>query len=256
MSPPKAGKVALYRILAVAVPLALLELACRIGWINALTLPPPSRTAVGLVEILQSGRMNGAMLKTLGNVLTAFAAASVAGIAAGAAIHRLAPLRRLLEPLFSTYYAIPIYAFYPLFIVVFGLGDRPEVLIGFMLAVVAVITATLSGLDGVPGVLLKTARVLRLGPLQTAWSVTLPYATPQLFTGVKLAAAYSFIGVIGAEFIMSQSGLGYEIRYAYDNLDNGVMYPLILLVLMAAMAVNGGLDAWDRALRARRGTGR
>ena len=89
MSPPKAGKVALYRILAVAVPLALVELACRIGWINALTLPPPSRMAVGLVEILQSGRMNGAMLKTLGNVLTAFAAASVAGIAAGAAIHRL-----------------------------------------------------------------------------------------------------------------------------------------------------------------------
>ena len=64
------------------------------------------------------------------------------------------------------------------------------------------------------------------------------------------------IGVIGAEFIMSQSGLGYEIRYAYDNLDNGVMYPLILLVLIVAMAVNGGLDAWDRALRARRGTGR
>ncbi|MEI9889541.1 MAG: hypothetical protein WDN45_01920 [Caulobacteraceae bacterium] len=55
---------------------------------------------------------------------------------------------------------------------------------------------------------------------------------------------------------MSQSGLGYEIRYAYENLDNAVMYPLILLILAVAVTVNMTLDAWDRALRARRGAGR
>ncbi|HEY4029218.1 MAG TPA: ABC transporter permease [Caulobacteraceae bacterium] len=250
------NKITLYRILAVAIPLALIELACRLGWINRLTLPPPSEMVVGLWGILKSGRMNAAMLETLRNVIVAFAGSVVAGIAAGALVHGVAPVRRLLEPLFSTYYAVPIYGFYPLFIVMFGLGDKPEILIGFMLAVVAVITATLAGLDGVPRVLVKTARVLRLGPVRTAWQVTLPYAAPQLFTGVKLAAAYSFIGVIGAEFIMSQSGLGYEIRFAYDNLDNNVMYPLILLVLVVAVAMNGALDAWDRRLRERRRAGR
>jgi NitT/TauT family transport system permease protein len=250
------SRIALYRILAVAIPVALVELACRLGGISRLTLPPPSEMAGGLYAILESGRMTGAILETLRNVLVALAGSVVVGVAAGVVIHAVAPVRRVLEPLFSTYYAVPIYGFYPLFIVMFGLGDKPEILIGFMLAVVAVITATLSGLDGVPKVLLKTARVLRLGPVRTALRVTLPYAAPDLFTGVKLAVAYSFIGVIGAEFIMSQSGLGYEIRFAYDNLDNGVMYPLILLVLAVAVAVNTSLDAWDRALRARRGAGR
>ena len=250
------SKVALYRILAVAIPAALLELACRLGWIGAQTLPAPSAMATGLWAILKSGQMNAAILETLRNVLAAFAGAVVVGVAAGVLIHAVSPLRRLLEPLFSTYYAVPIYGFYPLFIVMFGLGDKPEILIGFMLAVVAVITATLNGLDGVPRVLVKTARVMRLDPLRTALQVTLPYAAPQLFTGVKLAVAYSFIGVIGAEFVMSQSGLGYEIRFAYDNLDNAVMYPLILLVLIVAVTVNGALDAWDRRLRARRGAGR
>ena len=150
---------------------------------------------------------------------------------------------------------MPIYAFYPLLIVLFGLGDRPEIVIGLMLGVVAVITSTLAGLDSVPQVLVKTARVFRLGPVRTAFQVALPYAAPHLFTGVKLAAAYSFIGVIGAEFIMSQSGLGYEIRYAFDNLDNAVMYPLILLILVVAVAVNMTLDAWDRRL-ARKARGR
>ncbi len=249
-------RVTLYRILAVAIPVALLEMACRTGLIQPLTMPPPSRMAIGLFQILGSGRMNAAIAQTIGNVLLAFVASAVAGVALGALIHRVTPVRKLLEPLFSTYYAIPIYAFYPLLIVVFGLGDAPQVLIGFMLAVVSVIVATLNGLDQVPLVLIRTAQVFRMGPVRTAWSVTLPYAAPYLFTGVKLAAAYSFIGVIGAEFIMSQSGLGYEIRFAFDNLDNAVMYPLILLILVVAVAVNMTLDAWDRALRERRGVGR
>ena len=71
-------------------------------------------------------------------------------------------------------------------------------------------------------------------------------------SGIKLAIAYAFIGVIGAEFIMSSTGLGYEIRFAYDNLDNEVMYPLILLILLIAVAVNMSLDHWDRVLRVRR----
>jgi NitT/TauT family transport system permease protein len=121
-----------------------------------------------------------------------------------------------------------------------------------MLGVVSMIVSTLAGLDSVPPVLGKTARVLQLGPVATVRSVTLPFAAPYLFTGVKLAIAYAFIGVIGAEFIMSNTGLGYEIRFAYDNLDNNVMYPLILLILLIAVVVNMSLDHWERALRTRR----
>jgi NitT/TauT family transport system permease protein len=54
---------------------------------------------------------------------------------------------------------------------------------------------------------------------------------------------------------MSGTGLGYEIRFAYDNLDNAVMYPLISLILLIAVAVNMSLDSWERRLRARRGHG-
>lgn len=248
-------RIVVYRGLAVLLPLAALEALCRTHIIPPLTLPAPSLIAVGLWRILTHGTFNAAILKTLSNVALAIVLAVMAGTASGAALHRTRALRALLEPLFSTYYAIPIYAFYPLFIVVFGLGDAPQVTIGFMLAVVSMIVSTLAGLDSVPPVLGKTARVLQLGPVATVRSVTLPYAAPYLFTGIKLAVAYAFIGVIGAEFIMSNTGLGYEIRFAYDNLDNNVMYPLILLILLIAVAVNFSLDHWERALRTRRERG-
>jgi NitT/TauT family transport system permease protein len=245
-------RVLLYRILAILLPVAILEILCRDHLIPPLTLPAPSLIALGLLGILVHGSFNDAIIKTLANVGLAIALAVTVGTIAGAALHRARTLRALLEPLFSTYYAIPIYAFYPLFIVVFGLGDAPQVTIGFMLAVVSMIVSTLAGLDSVPPVLGKTARVLQLGAVATVRSVTLPFAAPYLFTGVKLAIAYAFIGVIGAEFIMSNNGLGYEIRFAYDNLDNNVMYPLILLILLIAVVVNMSLDHWERVLRARR----
>jgi len=244
-----AGKVRL----AIAVGIiAALEALCRFGIIDRFAMPPPSEIVWNLGRILATGQMWPAIAKTLGNVAAACGGAIVAGVALGTLLHRRTALRDTLDPLFAAYYAIPVYAFYPLFIVVFGLGDLPQVLIGFMLALVAVIVNTLNGLDRVPRVLLKTARIHRLGRLSTALQVTLPCAAPYIFTGIKLAVAYSFIGVIGAELIMSRTGLGYEIGFAYNNFDNAVMYPLILLVLAVAASVNAAFYVWEKRLLARR----
>ena len=138
-------------------------------------------------------------------------------------------------------------------IILFGLGDAPQILIGFMLAVVAVIVNVLDGLDRVPRVLLKTAQVSRPRPIETVARISLPYAAPYLLTGAKLAVAYSLIGVIGAEFIMSRGGMGYEINFAYTNFDNATMYPLILLILLVSVALNLGLARWEKRLMQKRG---
>ena len=65
--------------------------------------------------------------------------------------------------------------------------------------------------------------------------------------------AYALIGVIGSEFIMATGGMGYEIAFAYNNFDNAVMYPLILLVLLVSIGINAALGAWERRVLARRG---
>jgi len=116
-----------------------------------------------------------------------------------------------------------------------------------------VIVNTLNGLDRVPPVLVKTARIMRLSPADAALRVTLPAAAPHIVTGVKLAVAYAFIGVIGSEFILSRGGIGYEISFAYTNFENATMYPLILLILIASIAINALLSWWEARLLARRG---
>jgi len=246
-------KVTLVQVGIVTGLVLLLEALCLAGVIDKITMPPPHRIVVDFVRLMIAGKLWPEIGKSMGNVLIAFVIAYVLGILIGTVLHGYKGVRDTLDPLFATYYAIPVFAFYPLFIVMFGLGDGPQVLIGILLGVVAVIVTTLNGLDRVPQVLRKTARIARLTPLQTALRVTLPFCAPYLLSAAKLALAYAFIGVIGSEFIMAKNGMGYEIGYAYTNFDNATMYPLILLILLFSIVMNGVLTRWEKLLLARRG---
>jgi NitT/TauT family transport system permease protein len=249
----RAGLIRLFVIIALV---GALELACRTGLIDHRVIIPPSEMAVALWTLLASGALNADIGLTLGMIALVIALSTVLGFAAGIAIHALPRLRAALEPFFATYYAVPIFIFYPVLIAIFGLSIMPIVLIGVATAIVAMIIATLNGLDRVPRVLGKVARVHRLGRLATALQLQLPAAAPYLFTGVKLSVSYGFIAVIAAEFILSPAGLGRDIADAYGDFNNRRMYALILFLLVVATAVNAVLHGLDTRFAARRSGGR
>lgn len=245
--------VTLMRLLFILAFFGGLEVLCRVGIIDAFTMPAPSRILLDLWHMLAKGKLDATIAKTMTNAAIGFVLAVAVGIVAAVIIHRLRILREALDPLFATYYAIPVFAFYPLLIILLGLGDAPQIIIAFMLGVIAVIVNTLNGLDRVPRVLLKTARIVQMTPIETALRVTLPYAAPYVMTGIKFAVAYSLIGIIGSEFIMSSGGMGFEISFAYNNFDNAVMYPLIVLILVISITINLLVGVWEKRILARRG---
>ena len=150
---------------------------------------------------------------------------------------------------------MPTFIFYPLLVALLGLGKAPLVVLGVLSAAPAVMISTLSGLDGVPPVLIKLARIHRLSAARTLWWIILPAALPRLFTGFKLALSYALIGVIAGEFILSGTGLGYAISFAYQSFDNRAMYGLMLFVLLVAIIANGILYVWEGRLARRRSAG-
>lgn len=231
----------------------ILELLCRSGVINPLTLLPPSEMVSALASLLISGRMSDDALQTFTEVAIAFALSVALGLLLGALIHALPRVRRAIDPLLASYYSVPVFVFYPLLIALFGLNTIPLIVIGIIFAAPAMVLGMLNGLDRVPDVMIKTAKVHHLSRSQSIFLVILPAAAPRLFTGLKLALAYSFIGVIAGEFILSGGGLGYAIAYAYESFDNRTMYALMLFVLLLAAAMNGGLHMWEQRLLRRRG---
>ena len=214
-----------------------------------------SQMAVSLASILVSGDINSDIMRTLGMIAAAVILSVIFGFALGLLVHALPRVREVLDPLFATYYAVPIFIFYPVLVAIFGLSLVPILLIGVATAMVAMIIATLNGLDRVPRVLSKVARVHRMGRVATALRLQLPAAAPYLFTGVKLSVSYAFIAVIASEFILAPAGLGRDIADAYADFNNPRMYALMLLILVIATFINMVLHAWDLRWAQRRGRG-
>jgi NitT/TauT family transport system permease protein len=162
-------KTAVVRVLIVAGAFAALEILCRASIINRMTMIPPTEMVAVLWQILESGRYNADIAFTVVNTAAAVVLSVVGGFAVGAILHALPRLRRALEPLLSAYYAVPAFVFYPLLIVAFGVGRGALIAMGALVGIVAMIVNTLSGLDRVPPVLMKTAAVLALIGC-SAWS--------------------------------------------------------------------------------------
>jgi len=249
----RAARIGWTRTAVVVGLVLLLELLCRTHVIKPLTMIPPSVMAVELGRLIAAGEITDDILQTASEVGTAFAVSVLAGFALGALVQALPRVRRAIDPLLASWYAVPFFVFYPLLVALFGMNVLPLIAIGVVFATPAMMLSTIAGLDRVPRVLRKLARVHRMSPLQEVALITLPSAAPHLFTGLKLSFAYAFIGVIAGEFILSGGGLGYGIAYAYESFENRKMYALMLLVLLVAIGVNGALHVWEARLARRRG---
>jgi NitT/TauT family transport system permease protein len=228
---------------AVAV-IAALEAAPRIGLVDSFSLVPLSEMAIRAVSLLgDPGFLIEDLLPSLLAIGASFVLAAVIGILMGLLIWVSPAVRKIVDPWLATYYAIPTFALYPLLVVLLGVGMLPIILLGTLFAVVAMISATVDGLDAIPRTVLKLTKVLRLGAAQRVFKVLLPAALPQINVGLRLSLSYSLIMVLASEFVLSTRGLGHFISNAYNDFAITDMYAGVLLVFALALGVNAAFAA-------------
>src|SRR5688572_9563514 len=104
------------RLAVIFLLFAVLEALCRLGVIARTTIIAPSEMIVAMLELLGNAKIRADIQETLSKVIFALLGAVALGFAAGAAIHAVPRLRRALDPLFATYYAVPFFVFYPVLI--------------------------------------------------------------------------------------------------------------------------------------------
>jgi NitT/TauT family transport system permease protein len=243
-----ATRVRLTRWAIVLAAIAALEILPRVGLGDAITLIPLSEIAREFFVLLSDGELTPHLLATGGAFVLSFLLAAVTGVPLGFLLWRYQPLKRTLDPYLTTYYAIPIFAFYPLLLAILGFNLLPIVAISWVWAVVAVVLNTAIGFGEVPEVLIKVGRSMNLSRWQILSHIFFPAAVPYIFTGLKLGMVYSLIGVIASEFVLSTRGLGYLVSYSYANFDTAGMYSAMLVILVLAILLNSALNRIERRL--------
>lgn len=247
------SRVGLARLLVVIIGIGALEVAVRLGIVPRTVIIAPSEMLRQLWSIAVSGRLWQLSRGTMLTVSLAIGLSLVGGTLLGLALHAWPRLRRALDPLLASYYAVPIFVFYPVLIVLFGIGPLPLVGIGSAFGIIVIAFSIVQGLEHMPTAIAKMARVERMGAIETFWSVQRPFLIPYVAHGLKLAVAYAFVGVIGGEFILAPAGLGHAIAFAYNDFDNPTMYALMLFVILVVTTINLSLHGLETRVRRRRG---
>lgn len=223
----------MYPTLAVVVVVALWEIAIPLFDLPAYLLPPP----LAVLERLWSdaaflGYHSGiTSIETLGG----FVLSIVIGIPLGILLVWSRPLERAIMPLLVVSQAFPKVAVAPLIIIWFGLGLFPKVLIAFSVAFFPIVVSTVAGMRSVDADLNDLARSMRAGAWRTFLRIRLPYAMPQIFSGLKVAIAFATVGAVVGEWVGAESGLGYVLLSANANLDTTLLFAVLVALMLIGL---------------------
>jgi NitT/TauT family transport system permease protein/taurine transport system permease protein len=221
------------RWIIIACVVVLWEVAPRAGLISQLFIPPLSST---IVTGVHDWREYAAALSiTLQEVAAGMLFACGCGIIAGALLGTLAGLRRLLLPLASGFYAIPIVVLYPVLTAWLGIGPESKIFFGSLIGFFPTMLATAAGIQTIEPQYLLMARSVGASLPQRIAYVVIPASLPTVLTGVRLGGALVIVGVVVAEMLLSTEGVGYLITRYRTILDSEHVFVAVLLVL--AMAV-------------------
>ncbi len=226
--------------LASAWPSAIAVVALLLLWqgyvigsgVDQQLLPTPG--AVWTTLIAQREALWENALVTLWETLIGFAVALTTGIVFGVAIDLSSWLRRALYPLLVATQAIPLIALAPLLALWFGFGMTSKAIVVTLMCFFPIVVALADGLRGADPELIKLFRTFGAGPLRIFWSVRLPGALPALFSGVRIAIAYSVIGAIIAEYVGAEAGLGFYMTLKQHSFSTaGVLATFVVVALLS-----------------------
>lgn len=215
-------------IISFVVVFALWEFCAWAFDVPAYILPPPTQIWADFwnqhVRILDGARITSSQI-VLGYILSI-----VISIPLAVMVSYSPKIERAILPIIVALQIVPKIAIAPLFIIWFGFGLAPKLLLVFLLCFFPIMVSATTGLRSVPQDILDLARSTGTSELMVFRKIRLPYAMPNIFTGLKVAATLATTAGIVAEFVASDRGLGYMLLEYNGNLETGLVFATIILL--------------------------
>lgn len=190
------------------VLLILWELIVQLGFIPEQFLPHVYSVAEAMVTFTLNGQIPNAMWTTMTRAIMALLLAVAIGVPIGLLMGRFRIVEWFFDPLISIGFPVPKVTLIPVFLLWFGFGTVPKVLLATSDAVFPIIISTYAGTKDVNRELIWSARSMGASRFETTWKVIMPSALPEIFNGIQVALPLSFIIVVVAEMVTGGGGLG------------------------------------------------
>jgi NitT/TauT family transport system permease protein len=204
------------------------------GIVDPFFFGQPSGIVKRLVDLFQHGTEFGSYYEniwvTIEEALIGFAAGTVAGVIFGVALGQSRFLSDVLGPYIKIVNAIPRIVLGAIFIVVFGIGLTPKIVLAAVLVFFIVFFNAFQGVREVDRNILANARVLGASRLQIIRHVIVPSALTWIIASLHSALGFAIVGALVGEVLGAQKGLGLVIKTAMNNFDPDAVFATMLVV--------------------------
>ncbi|MEG0151247.1 MAG: ABC transporter permease [Comamonas sp.] len=244
----KLGAKWLERLACLLLFFSIWEFLPRAGIVSSAFLSPPSAVLTAIAQLIETGQLNKHIFASLQRSLAGLSLAILAGVSLGLLMGVIRRFEAFVDPLLRLFRQVSALALFPVFLLFFGIGEASKIAIIFWAAFWPVLLNTISGVKQVEKLLIHSA--LSMGATRgfIFFKVILPAAAPSIFTGIRLAGAYSITALVAAEMIGSHAGLGFLTLNSQEIFQIPSMYAGIVLLALLGLALNYVLALLEKRL--------
>jgi len=214
--------------------LAAWQIGVMVYKVPAYLLPAPTEIAQTFVNefprLLQHGWV------TTYEMLLGYAMAVAIAVPLAVAITSSKPFDDFVMPTMLFFQVVPKVAIAPLFLVWFGVGTTPKVLVAFLISFFPIVIDAAVGLRSMSPEMTDLARSMGASRLQIFAQFRLPTSLPYLFSGLKVAATLAIAGAVVGEFVGADKGLGYLLLVTNSNMETSLMFATIVALTIIGLA--------------------
>ncbi len=246
----------IFGLIGFVAVLVFWEIAVNLRLVKSSLMSSPSRIFEAGVADIGSGVLLPHIGTSLLEWVVGFAVAIAVAIPFGLLLGSFRRLGLVFDPILSGMYATPTVALVPLIILVFGIGINAKFVVVFLEAFVTLAVSSMTGIKSADRRHLETAQSFGASKWLTFRSVNLPSSVPFIVTGVRIGAGRALVGVLVAEFIAANVGIGFYISLNGNLLNaSRVMLGVLMIggfgVLVGVVIgrLQRHFDRWRPAIR-------
>lgn len=223
--------------IALALVIALWQLAGSAGWVNPLFLPAPSAIAVAITKLATSGALWQHLSWSIMRIGTGWVIGTVAGVIVGFAIGLSTMARGVGITFISALFPIPKIALLPLLILWLGIGEEPKIATIALGVFFSTAISVYSGVDAVPRNLIRMAQSFNVPFHAIVRRVIWPGALPSILAGFRITASIALLLVVSAEMIGAQYGIGAFVLQAGNLMQTDQLLAGVVILSLFGLAV-------------------
>jgi len=227
------------RIMLAVVVLGGWQWFTAVGWVDKFFFGQPTEVWNSLVKLFTDGTAFGSIWEnlwiTVQEALLGFLGGTLAGVILGILLGSNRYLSDVVGPYIRIVNSIPRIVLGSIFIVAFGLGMGPKVLLAAVLVFFVVFFNAFQGVREVDQNLVSNVRVLGASPLQVAMHVTIPSAMTWIIASLHTAFGFAIIGALVAEVLGAQHGVGLIISQAQGTFDPNTVFACMVIIAVVTL---------------------